>query len=62
MIAKFNWKLETQLDQTIEVVRNQKELRDKREDAIRSFVGCWFEITEENVETCFPTTSHMPRA
>ncbi|KAF3493005.1 hypothetical protein DY000_02053112 [Brassica cretica] len=30
------------------------------DEAIRSFVGTWFQMSKEDVNTCFPTSSHSP--
>ena len=29
-------------------------------EAIRSFVGTWFQMSREDVDTCFSTSSHPP--
>ncbi|KAF3547374.1 hypothetical protein DY000_02007307 [Brassica cretica] len=38
-----------------EILRNQWTRGDV---AIRSFIGTWFQMSKEDVDTCFPTSSH----
>ncbi|KAF2571204.1 hypothetical protein F2Q70_00003966 [Brassica cretica] len=40
-----------------EILKNQWTRGD---EAIRSFIGTWFQISKEDVDTCFPTSSHPP--
>ncbi|KAF3567347.1 hypothetical protein DY000_02015880 [Brassica cretica] len=40
-----------------EIPKNQWTRGD---EAIRSFIGTWFQISKEDVDTCFPTSSHPP--
>ncbi|WZY72351.1 hypothetical protein YC2023_004591 [Brassica napus] len=56
-IHKFIENIEERLDQISDTVERQERQRTKGEKAIRSFVGTWFEMSEEDVETCFPTSS-----
>ena len=30
------------------------------DEAIRGFIGTWFQMSKEDVDTCFPTSSHPP--
>ena len=59
-IHKFIENIEERLDQISDTVERQERQRTKGEKAIRSFVGTWFEMSEEDVETCFSTSSHLP--
>ena len=34
---------------------------NKRIKSHKKLWGCWFEMSEEDVETCFPESSHLPR-
>ncbi|KAF2561256.1 hypothetical protein F2Q70_00017254 [Brassica cretica] len=38
-----------------EILKNQWTRGD---EAIRSFIGTWFQMSKEDVDTCFPTSSH----
>ncbi|WZY88276.1 hypothetical protein YC2023_045011 [Brassica napus] len=40
-----------------EILKNQLIRGD---EAIRSFIGTWFQMSKENVNTCFPTSRHPP--
>ena len=50
------------LDHDNEIVVRLERQKTKREKAIRSFVSTWFEMSEEDVGTCFPTSApiHPP--
>ena len=38
-----------------EILKNQCTRGD---EGIRSFVGTWFQMSKEDVDTCFPASSH----
>lgn len=48
------------MDEVKYAVEKLKRQRTKGDKAIRSFVDTWFEMSEEDVETCFPTKSSAP--
>lgn len=54
--------LEDQVNQIGDTVRRQEQQRTRGDNAIRSFVGCWFKMITEDVETYFPTSSQLPQA
>jgi len=40
-----------------EIMKNQWTRGD---EVIRSFVCTWFQMSKEDIDTCFPTSSHLP--
>ena len=48
------------LEKVSDTMERLERQRTKGEKAIRRFVGSWSEMFEEDVETCFPTSSSMP--
>ncbi|KAL0645494.1 hypothetical protein Bca4012_043785 [Brassica carinata] len=44
-----------------EVARERlKNKWTRGDEAIRSFIGTWFQMSEEDIDNCFPTSSHPP--
>ena len=50
--------LELKVDHAI--IQRQQEIIIRGEEAIKIFVGTWFEMSKEDVETCVPTSTHLP--
>lgn len=50
--------LHLKVDYTHEIIQRQHIARG--EEAIKSFVGTWFEMSKEDVDTCFPISTQLP--
>ncbi|KAF2548295.1 hypothetical protein F2Q70_00021595 [Brassica cretica] len=52
------------LQNRMNVIRVDKEILKNQwtrgDEAIRSFIGTSFQMSKEDVDTCFPTSSHPP--
>lgn len=52
--------LKLKVDSAHRTIKRQQDHRTRGEKAIKSFVGTWFEMSKEDVNTCFLTSSHLP--
>ncbi|KAF3567057.1 hypothetical protein DY000_02016122 [Brassica cretica] len=52
--------LKMKIDSPHETIRRQQDHITKDQEAIKSFVGIWFEMSKDDVDTCFPTSRHLP--
>ena len=59
-IIKTMEELRQKLDYTKWIIQRQQYHITKSEKAIKSFVGTWLEMSKDDVDTCFPTSRHLP--
>ncbi|KAF3508491.1 hypothetical protein F2Q69_00006522 [Brassica cretica] len=59
-IRKTMEELQLKVDHIQWIIQRQQEDKTKGEEAIKSFVGTWFKMSKEDVDTCFPTSTQLP--
>ena len=59
-ISKTMEELQHKLEYTKWIIQRQQDYITRGEEAIKSFVGTWFKMSREDVDICFPTSSHLP--